>query len=286
MHSSMKTEYEGARSNFSLHKSATIMLDKSNRKHENTHRLNAISVDSSRTYGHDKEGSYLTDYAYNKVTEQLSLSKACRGIRMDRHSYFVYTPDDLTQKHRHLPPRFFRLRTIKVIANCYLRCSCGFGNRNKIPCRHILYIVRKYHSFMFGIRWLKIFQFGFERKGYESLTSLFRKIEQIEFKRGINEEGCIYVHDLLNMNNNERYPTCLHNCTIINKNEMLLLKQGLDNNIVFVRGIKIEEQLSANIPNEENGAGAMVVNLSQDTDHMLLSDMEYEILNENDRTDS
>ena len=94
------------------------------------------------------------------------------------------------------------------------------------------------------------------------------------------------MHDLLNMNNNECYPTCLHNCTIINKNEMLLLKQGLDNNIVFVRGIKIEEQLSANIPNEENGAGAMVVNLSQDTEHMLLSDMEHVIQNENDRTDS
>ena len=39
MYSSIKSEYESARSNFSLHKSANIMLDKSNRKHENTYRL-------------------------------------------------------------------------------------------------------------------------------------------------------------------------------------------------------------------------------------------------------
>ena len=90
----------------------------------------------------------------------------------------------------------------------------------------------------------------------------------------------------MNKHNNEDFPYCLDNCTLNNKNEILLLKQGYDNNVVFVRGINIEEQLSAKMPNAQNGAGTMILNLSQDTEHMLLSDMEYEIQNQNNRTES
>ena len=51
---------------------------------------------------------------------------------------------------------------------------------------------------MFGIRWLNIFQFEFERKGYTKLTSLFRKIGNMEFKRDINNEERIFVNKMLN----------------------------------------------------------------------------------------
>ena len=49
MHYSMKSEYESAQSNFSLHKLANIMLDKSNYTHKNTYRLSAKSVNSYRS---------------------------------------------------------------------------------------------------------------------------------------------------------------------------------------------------------------------------------------------
>ena len=81
---------------------------------------------------------------------------------------------------------------------------------------------------------------------------------------------------MFNTNNNGDYPLCLHDCTLDNKKEMLLLKKGYDNNVVFVRGLKIGEQLTAKIPNEQNAEGTMMVNLSQDTEHMLFSDIEYE----------
>ena len=54
------------------------------------------------------------------------------------------------KKCRSLPPRFYRLRSINVIAVTYLHCSCGFGSRNKILCGHILYILKTYHPYMFG----------------------------------------------------------------------------------------------------------------------------------------
>ena len=80
---------------FNLHKSANIMLDKSNRKHENAYRLNATCVDSSRTNAVDNKGHYLTNYAYNMITEQLSLTKA---MCFDKTTYFVCTPEDFNEK--------------------------------------------------------------------------------------------------------------------------------------------------------------------------------------------
>ena len=98
MHSSMKSEYEDARSNFSLHKLTNIILNKLNRKHENTYRLNANSVDSSRANSGGNEEHYLTDYAYNMIMQQLSLSKSCRDIRYDKTTCFVYKPEDVNKK--------------------------------------------------------------------------------------------------------------------------------------------------------------------------------------------
>ena len=91
---------------------------------------------------------------------------------------------------------------------------------------------------MFGIRWVNIFQLGFERKGYEKLTSLFRKIENMESEINTNHEQCIFVHKMLNTNNISEYPLRLDDCALDNKKEMLLLKKGYDNNVVFVRGLK------------------------------------------------
>ena len=139
---------------------------------------------------------------------------------------------------------------------------------------------------MFGIRWLNIFQLGLELKGYEKFTSLFRKIENMEFKSDTNNEQCIFVHEILNTNNIGEYLLCLDDCTLDNKKEMLLLKKGYDNNVVFVRGLQIEEQLTAKMTNEQNGQDTMVVILSQVTEHMLFSDIEYETQNNNDKIET
>ena len=193
------------------------MLDKSNRKHENTYRLNANSVDSSRTNSHGNEGHYLTDFTFNMIMEQLSLSKSCRAIRYDKNKFLVYTPEDENKKCRSLPPRFYRLRSINVIVDTYLHCACGFGSRNKMPCSYILSILQTYHSYMFGIRWLNFLQFGFERKGYEKRTSLFRKIEKKEFMRNTNIRESIFLNDMLSTNYHGDFPLCLDGSTLDDK---------------------------------------------------------------------
>ena len=47
------------------------------------------------------------------------------------------------------------------------------------------------------------------------------------------------------------------------------------NNIIIVRGINIESQVSAKLSNEGNGQGKIVINLSQDTENMLFNDIEF-----------
>ena len=82
---------------FNLHKSANIMLDKSNRKHKNTYNLNANSIDSSSTNSDGNECHYLTNCAHNTIMEQLSLSKSCRAMRYDKTTYLVYKPKDVNK---------------------------------------------------------------------------------------------------------------------------------------------------------------------------------------------
>ena len=159
------------------------MLDKSERKHEVAHRTNAQNLNSSRTNGNYKSGDYLTNHVYKMISNELSLSKLCRAMQYDKYTFLVYTPEDKAIERNKLPPRFFRSRYLKFIQDNYLSCSCCCATRNKIPYRHILSVVREYSPFMFGIRWFNIFQYAFEMKGFGSLSTVFRHIENDEFSR-------------------------------------------------------------------------------------------------------
>ena len=74
IYSSVKTECVSARSNYSLHKSANIMLDKSKCKDQDTCRANVQNVNNDRTSSNDNVGEYLTEYAYHTICNELSLS--------------------------------------------------------------------------------------------------------------------------------------------------------------------------------------------------------------------
>ena len=93
MHFSIKTDYEGAQSNYSLHKFANIMLDKSKRKHEDVYRTNAKNLNSSRINANDKSGDYLTGRVYKMISNELSLLKSCRVMQYEKDTFLVYTPD-------------------------------------------------------------------------------------------------------------------------------------------------------------------------------------------------
>ena len=88
MHSLIKTDYKGTRSNFSLHKSANIILDKYKRKQQDTYRANVQNVNNNRTNSNDNVGEYLIDYSYHKICSELSLSRQCRVMRYDKDTFF------------------------------------------------------------------------------------------------------------------------------------------------------------------------------------------------------
>ena len=92
MYASTKSHYEGTWSNFSLHTSANIMLDKSNRNHEETRRINSRNVESNRKFNDQYEGDYLTDHSYKLITKQMQLSKHCRVLRYSDKTFLVHTP--------------------------------------------------------------------------------------------------------------------------------------------------------------------------------------------------
>ena len=112
-------------------------------------------------------------------------------IKNDIDEYFVYAFDN---------PLYDVMNSLKILSVCFCFCifSCGFHHCMKLPCRHILYITRSCTQPILSLRWLCIYQFAFERVGYENLTNLFRKIE--ENKRSLEKESSIFHSNIVNDN--------------------------------------------------------------------------------------
>ena len=90
----------------------------------------------------------------------------------------MYTPiENMPDVQNKLPPRFYCLHKIEIINNGFMKCSCGLYHRMMIPCRLVLFLIKEYNPSMFGICLLSIYQDAFERRHYESMTNLFREIE-------------------------------------------------------------------------------------------------------------
>ena len=156
----------------------------------------------------------MTDHAFDIVTKQFELSKKCKAMQYDPKSFLVYVPEDDKITKNILPPRIYRLRVVNYVSDSYLHCLCGFGSRYKIPCRHVISITNTIEPFMFGIRWMKLYQHAFERKNFEEMTPIFRKIELLEQKRNIESGESIYIDNIISTRANpDNYPLRLNGCT-------------------------------------------------------------------------
>ena len=72
---------------FFLHASANITLDKSNRKHEETQRIDARTMESHHTISDQDDDDHLTDHGYELITKQMQLSKNCRVLRYNDKTF-------------------------------------------------------------------------------------------------------------------------------------------------------------------------------------------------------
>ena len=124
-----------------------------------------------------------------------------------------------TDKRLNWTPKFYRCRTVEIIDNKYVTCSCGMpARRNSFPCRHIFALFKQCDIRMFGVRWLIQYQHCFERAGKEDLTEVFRDMQEMEFKRRGDLGEHVYVGNMLNneifnRNNDSIYPIPIHGTT-------------------------------------------------------------------------
>ena len=204
----------------------------------------------------------------------MELSKKCCGIQIDKTTILVYTPDDsLKDIQNSLPPRFYRLRKVNIILGKYFICSCGWCIRMKMPCRHILFITQKYLPEMFGLRWMNLYQYCFSRPGYEDLTTLYRKIEEKEFKRSELIQSAILFSEFHQCN--KTFPNLLHNTTEKQCVELKLLFEADKKELIIIRGFDIKEQLDKSVINSTQLDSTLNITLSQDSEVLFHNDYEF-----------
>jgi hypothetical protein len=199
MHGSMKGGFDGVHQANSPETTAITCVKKAKRKADKISRLNARQVmrqstSDSNTY------LYLTDNAEDGALEQSEAAEDLKVIKRSDRVFHVFKPDDEAsiKKAKETPiPTFYRVRTVEF-SECgkYAHCSCGYGDRNKAVCRHIIKVMRQRHPQMYGVRWSVHFQHFFERKGWEKMTSYFRRRELEEWGRDPKKKEQIYVEGL------------------------------------------------------------------------------------------
>ena len=116
-------------------------------------------------------------------------------------------------------PHFYRCRTVEIINDKYVTCSCGMPARHcSFPCRHIFALFKKCDIRMFGVRWLIQYQHCFERAGKEDLTQVFRDMQEMEFQRRGDLGEHVYIGNMLsnkifNHDPDVIYPRPIHGTT-------------------------------------------------------------------------
>ena len=177
-----------------------------------------------------------------------------------------------------LPPRFSRLRKVTLHKLKYLSCSCGYSVRNKLPCRHILCLTGKCSIEMVAPRWLKMYQYSFERTNYEILTKLYRSIESDHYCRDIENKETIYVSQFAPTyveTCEDKFPKRLVETTISQMTDIIDLIKINQRNDIAIRGFPIKEQVKVNELPEKYSDTNMVVDFSQDTLEMLDNDIDF-----------
>ena len=135
-------------------------------------------------------------------------------------------------------PSYYRVRTVKITDSGFIGCSCGYPARMKMPCRHIIAVVRKTDERMYGVRWHQMFQHCFLRKGKDRITHLYMDLEKKERLMDRNKyEHCIITHKREWLNSlGSDFPILLNGTTVEEYNEMKELHELKEKGILAIRG--------------------------------------------------
>jgi hypothetical protein len=205
MHWSMKSSHDGIRSGMSPHVSANTMMDKVSRLNHERSLLNADQVVRRQKWSKMPTANKLTTYCQTVADEQWDLRAEYAVVHVSPVEWWVFRPDN-TPSERKFPPRYLRLRKVKLVDACYLWCSCGLPSRTKYPCRHIYAVTHEVHEQMFGLRWHVNFQYHYGRRGSEQWTEVFDSMLAEEFARKHTAGQVIFVKGMSFLTTNNKLP--------------------------------------------------------------------------------
>jgi hypothetical protein len=209
MHSSLKASFDKVHQHNSPETTAQTCVNKGKRKADEISRSNARQVARKPTWTNSNTYLHLTARAEDDANQQGEAADQLVVVQRTERLYHVFKPDNpdsiaterrsvcCTNTSQNPIPTFYRLRTVEIsVCRNYAWCSCGFGDRYKAPCRHIIKVFGDRYPQMYSVRWFIHYQYFFERESHDNLTDYFRKRESEEWQRNAKQKEQIYVKGL------------------------------------------------------------------------------------------
>ncbi|KAG7353009.1 SWIM zinc finger domain protein [Nitzschia inconspicua] len=180
MHSSMKSGFDGVRAGMGTDVTANTMMDKTQRLLRLRDVYNANQLLKKKKWSDMPTADFLTRYCQEMAEEQWDLRFEYAVVHAKTDEWWVYFPHTSSNGLSD-PPRFTRLRSVKLVEQKYLWCSCGLPSRMKYPCRHIYAVTQEVSLNMFGVRWHSNFQYHYSRD--TQWTACYSGLMEDEYER-------------------------------------------------------------------------------------------------------
>ncbi|KAG7373568.1 SWIM zinc finger domain protein [Nitzschia inconspicua] len=180
MHSSMKAGFDGVRAGMATDVAANTMMDKTQRLLQLRDAFNANQLLRTKKWSDMPTAKFLTAHCQEIAEEQWDLRFNYAVVHARSDEWWVYFPHTSSGGVA-APPRFTRLRRVKLVERCYLWCSCGLPSWMKHPCRHIYAVTQEVALNMFGVRWHSNFQYYYSR--HSQWTKCYSGLMEDEYQR-------------------------------------------------------------------------------------------------------
>ncbi|KAG7345256.1 SWIM zinc finger domain protein [Nitzschia inconspicua] len=156
------------------------MMDKTQRLLQLRDAFNANQLLRTKKWSDMPTAKFLTAHCQEIAEEQWDLRFNYAVVHARSDEWWVYFPHTSSGGVA-APPRFTRLRRVKLVERRYLWCSCGLPSRMKYPCRHIYAVTQEVSLNMFGVRWHSNFQYHYSR--HSQWTKCYSGLMEDEYQR-------------------------------------------------------------------------------------------------------
>jgi hypothetical protein len=204
LHWMMKSGVSALNPTLSLAKASAYMMNKSEYKEGLRWKEMAQQLIRSKNYSNLPFSEYFTKHAELLSMVQYDKSFYFKGFRDGENIWRVFVLDKEDEEDLKVPEtdedgneldpslfvqsisKFVRVRTVEMIDDEYLHCSCGWQSRMMMPCRHIFRVVQRRHPDMYSVRWLSYFQYYYQKDA--SYTKVFDEQIRDEHNRGFKQD--------------------------------------------------------------------------------------------------